>query len=415
MSMAELNITRRQFLAGMGATAAGFAIGGGTVATANATSTPRPAGTTTIPFYGTHQAGIITEQQDRLCFAAFDVVTKNKDDVRKMLKAWTEAAARMTAGDTTGGGAASSPYSPPDDTGEALDLHPARLTMTFGFGRTFFDDRLGLQSKLPEALVDIPPYVGEAIDRSRSDGDICVQACADDPQVAFHAVRQLARIGRGIVVMRWNQLGFGRTATTSRSQGTPRNLMGMLDGTRNVRSEDTNVLNEQIWVPSNSDQAWMTGGTYLVARRIRMLIEIWDRSSLLDQEQSIGRTKISGAPLGKSKEFDELELDRVDEKGQPVIGMDAHVRLAAPETNNNAHMLRRGYSFTDGMDGYGQLDAGLFFICFQNDARKSFIPIQQRLSENDRLNEYIKHTSSGLYAVPGGIKEGSFAGAELFA
>jgi deferrochelatase/peroxidase EfeB len=407
-------VSRRQFLQGLGTTAAGIALGGGTIATANAVGDDAPkAKNETVPFFGEHQAGIITPQQDRLCFAAFDVVTKNRDDVRSLMKAWTEASAKMCTGGSAGDPGGNT-YAPPEDTGEALDLHAGRLSLTFGFGPSFFDDRFGLASKKPEALVHIPPYVGENLDPSRSDGDICVQACADDPQVAFHAVRNLARIGRGIVVMRWNQLGFGRTATTSRSQGTPRNLMGMLDGTNNVRAEDKDILNEQIWVPKNDGPDWMVGGSYLVARRIRMLIEVWDRSSLGDQEQTIGRTKLTGAPLTGKKEFDKVDLDAKDAKGQSVIAMDAHIRHAAPATNNNQHLLRRGYSFTDGMDSFGQLDAGLFFICFNRDSREGFIPIQQRLADNDALNEYIKHVASAHFAVPPGIKEGSFIAADLF-
>lgn len=406
-------VSRRQFLQGIGTAAAGIAIGGGTVSIANASGDPdlQPAHETE-PFFGAHQAGIITPQQDRLCFAAFDLITKDIDDVRKLMKAWTEASAKMATGGPAGDPGGNT-YAPPEDTGEALDLHAARLTLTFGFGPSFFDDRFGLASRKPEALVNIPPYVGDNLDRDRSDGDICVQACADDPQVAFHAIHNLARIGRGVVVMRWNQLGFGRTATTSRSQGTPRNLMGSLDGTNNIRAEDTALLNEQVWVGGREGPDWMVGGTYMVTRRIRMLLEIWDRSSLGDQEQTIGRHKLSGAPLTGKKEKDPVDLEAKDSKGEYIIGKNAHIRLAAPATNNNKHLLRRGYSFTDGMDSFGQLDAGLFFIAFNRDSRDGFIPIQQRLAGNDKLNEYIKHVASAHFAVPPGVKEGSYIGAEL--
>jgi deferrochelatase/peroxidase EfeB len=415
-SAQQTGLSRRRFLAGLGVAAAGAVVGGGGVAIADAANAAPASGT--VPFYGRYQAGITTDQQDRLCFAAFDFVTSSRDDVIAMLKDWTTAAEAMCAGRATGS-VAGDVNAPPDDTGEALGLSAANLTLTFGFGSSFFSqggvDRFGVAGRKPAALVDIPPFKGDELDPGISDGDMCVQACADDPQVAFHAVRNLARIGRGTVVMRWNQLGFGRTATTSRTQSTPRNLMGMKDGTDNLRAQDTDLLNQNVWVGSNSDQAWMTNGTYLVSRRIRMLIEVWDRAGLGDQESTIGRTKLEGAPLGKTHEKDPVDLNATNAAGLPQIPAKAHIRLAAPSTNNGKHILRRGYSFTDGMDQLGTLDAGLFFIAFQNDPRTHFIPIQQKLSQNDALNEYIQHTSSALFAVPGGWNKGEYIGQRLFA
>jgi deferrochelatase/peroxidase EfeB len=243
-----------------------------------------------------------------------------------------------------------------------------------------------------------------------SGGDICVQACSDDPQVAFHAVRNLARIGRGAVVMRWSQLGFGRTSTTTRAQDTPRNLMGFKDGTNNLRAEDTAELDRFVWVGDEGPD-WLRGGTYLVSRRIRMLIEVWDRATLSDQEDTIGRVKVSGAPLGGNAEFDKPDL-KARSQGLPVIPTDAHIRLSAPESAAT-RLLRRGYSFTDGFDEVtGQLDAGLFFISFQRDPSQ-FEAVQRALS-GDALNEYITHTSSAVFAVPPGARaDGTYIGESL--
>jgi deferrochelatase/peroxidase EfeB len=302
---------------------------------------------------------------------------------------------------------------PPDDTGEAVGLAPSRLTITFGFGPSLFErdgeDRFGLASMRPPSLRQFGPLPAEAINPAISGGDICIQACSDDPQVAFHAVRNLARIGRGRVVMRWSQLGFGRTSTTTREQDTPRNLMGFKDGTNNLRAEDTDELNRFVWVGDEGPD-WLRGGTYLVARRIRMLIEVWDRATLTDQEDTIGRTKVVGAPLGGTGEFDTPDLEARAEGGE-VIPTDAHIRLSAPESNGTK-LLRRGYSFTDGFDEVtGELDAGLFFISFQRDPSQ-FEAVQRALG-GDALNEYIKHTSSAVFAVPPGISQGTYAGEPL--
>jgi deferrochelatase/peroxidase EfeB len=232
--------------------------------------------------------------------------------------------------------------------------------------------------------------------------------------VCFHAVRNLTRLARGTAVLRWSQVGFGRTSSTSREQETPRNLMGFKDGTNNLTEQDGRLLDEQVWVPAADDPAWMRGGTYLVARRIRILIEAWDRSSLDDQQQTVGRSKLAGAPLGARHEHDAVDL-RARRDGKLVIPPDAHIRLAAPATNRGAHLLRRGYSFTDGIDTVtNQLDAGLFFLAYQRDPRHQFVPIQTRLAEHDALNEYIRHTGSALFAIPPGVRAGGFVGDTLF-
>jgi deferrochelatase/peroxidase EfeB len=258
---------------------------------------------------------------------------------------------------------------------------------------------------------------GDALEPDRGNGDLCVQACADDPQVAFHAVRNLLRLGRGVVEPRWFQLGFaGNTRTTTKGP-TPRNLMGFKDGTRNLDVEDTAAMDRFVWVSAADEpQAWFHGGAYVVARRIRMLIESWDRDYLQDQENVIGRRKVSGAPLSGDQEFDTPDLQAKGVDGQPVIPVDAHIRLAAPETNNGLHMLRRGYAYTDGIDPRtGLLDAGLFFVAFQRDPERQFIALQRRLGANDALNEYIQHTGSGVFAVLPGVRGRGYLGQGLFA
>jgi deferrochelatase/peroxidase EfeB len=204
-------------------------------------------------------------------------------------------------------------------------------------------------------------------------------------------------------VIRWSQLGFGRTSSTSTVQETARNLMGFKDGTRNIKAESTADLDQYVWVGRETDQSWMNGGSYLVARRIRMLIESWDTDRLSDQEAVFGRAKGSGAPLTGKDEFDVPDL-LAKATGEPVIPANAHIRLASPDTNGGQKILRRGYSYTDGMDQVtGLLDAGLFFIAYQKDPDKQFVAIQRRLGAHDALNEYIRHTGSALFAVPPGL------------
>jgi deferrochelatase/peroxidase EfeB len=404
-------LTRRRLLASAGVGAAALGVGGGGLLAGRQLADASDGGTGSVPFYGEHQAGIDTPAQDRLHFAAFDLLSEDPAELRELMRAWTVAAAEATAGELVGE-VNDVQLAPPDDTGETFGLLPSRLTVTFGFGPSLFEKRgLGLAGKRPAALKPLPAMSADALNLGESGGDICVQACCDDPQVAFHAIRNLARIGRGTVAMRWSQLGFGRTASTSRNQETPRNLMGMKDGTANIRAEDGEAMERFVWV-GDEGPAWLRGGTYLVARRIRMLLEVWDRSSLRDQERSIGRHKYSGAPLGGEDEFEPLPLD-ARRNGHPVIPVDAHIRLASARENDGARILRRGYSFTDGVDeSLGELEAGLFFISFQRDPEQ-FIAIQRRLGTFDALNEYIKHVGSALFAVPPGVSPGGYVGEDL--
>ncbi|HEY7138005.1 MAG TPA: iron uptake transporter deferrochelatase/peroxidase subunit [Acidimicrobiia bacterium] len=370
----------------------------------------------TVAFYGTHQAGIATPAQDRLLFGAFDVVDgATRRDVVQLLRDWTGASVRLTQGRELGRNDVAP--APPDDTGEALDLAAANLTITFGFGPSLFVrdgvDRFDIARRRPAPLADLPAFPGDALDPSRSGGDLAVQVCADDPQVAFHALRNLTRRAKGTAGLRWTQQGFGSTASTSSAQRTPRNLMGFKDGTNNLVGDDGEAMDRHVWV-GDDDVAWMRNGTYLVARRIRMRIEIWDRTSLREQQDVIGRFKGNGAPLTGRREHDPVDLD-VRRAGARVVPMDAHVRLAAPASNDGVRMLRRGYSFTDGVDARtAGLDAGLFFVAYQRDPRRQFVAVQQRLAAHDALNEYIEHTGSALFAVPPGVRRGGWIGETLF-
>jgi deferrochelatase/peroxidase EfeB len=416
--LSRRGLSRRGLLGLAGAGVVGAGIGAATtigVDRLGATSTVDAA--TSYPFFGEHQAGIVTPAQDRLHFASFDVLDISRDELYELLADWTYAAQRMTAGLGAGPvGAADGAYdAPPDDTGEALDLPPAGLTITFGFGPTLFDDRFGLADKRPAALIDLPAFPGDALVDSKSGGDLCIQACSNDPQVAVHAIRNLSRIAFGRAALRWSQLGFGRTSSTTKEQVTPRNLFGFKDGTANILAEDTSTLATSVWVGSADDKAWMSGGSYMVARTIRMTIETWDRTSLREQETVIGRTKGSGAPLSGGQEFSQPDFTLAGRGDEPIIPMDSHVRLAHPTTNDGAAILRRGYNFVDGNDDLGRLNAGLFFLCFQRDPRTQFVPIQQRLAENDAMNEYLRHVGSAIFAIPPGARnDGDVVGAALF-
>ncbi|WP_236789352.1 iron uptake transporter deferrochelatase/peroxidase subunit [Amycolatopsis sp. GM8] len=409
-------LSRRQMfgIAGAGVALAGAGAAGAGIDRALGTSTAEAA-TDIVPFSGEHQAGIVTPAQEHLHFAALDVTTTDRAALVSLLKTWTDAARKMTAGREVGAtGAVDGPKAaPPTDTGEALELPASALTLTIGFGPSLFDDRFGLAAHRPESLTELPSFPKDKLDPARSGGDLCIQACANDPQVAVHAVRNLVRLGFGKTEVRWSQLGFGRSSSTSTTQSTPRNLFGFKDGTQNLKAEDP-TLGDYVWATAGDGQPWLAGGSFLVARRIRMHIETWDRTSLDEQEKIIGRSKGSGAPLGQNAEYDPMDLQVGGADGEPLIPADSHIRLAAAESLNGVKILRRGYNFVDGSDGVGHLEAGLFFICFNRDPRKQFIPMQKALSAKDAMMEYVQHTGSALFAVPPGVSDTGYWGDSLF-
>ncbi|QIG38710.1 deferrochelatase/peroxidase EfeB [Microbacterium sp. 4R-513] len=417
-------LSRRGLLGlALGAGAAGLAVGaagGATTAAAVARSERTDAAASAYDFYGAHQAGITTPVQDHLHFASFDMMARtDRDDLVSLLQDWTYAASRMTQGlDVSATGAVGgSPEAPPDDTGEALGLAANGLTITFGFGPTLFDldgtDRYGIAGQRPASLERLPAFLGDDLDPAKSGGDLCIQACADDPQVAVHAVRNLSRIAFGRARLRWSQLGFGRTSRTTTDQSTPRNLFGFKDGTANILSTDTASLDDHVWVAASDDPAWMAGGSYLVARKIAMLVETWDRVRLSEQNAIVGRDKGEGAPLSGGGEFAEPDFRATDASGAPRIDPNSHVRLVHPSLNGGNRILRRGYNYVDGNNDLGRLDAGLFFLSYQR-SPEQFIALQKALA-TDRMAEYVRHVGSGLWAVPRGATPGSYVGAELFA
>jgi deferrochelatase/peroxidase EfeB len=417
----QRGLTRRRVLLGGGgafglAVAAGAGYAAGESGGADDAAGRRAE---TVPFHGVHQAGVATPAQARLVFAAFDLVSDDARELRELLRTWTAGARLMTAGRPTGVVAGQAEV-PPPDTGEAEGLPASRLTVTVGVGPAVFErggeDRMGLLAKRPSRLRPLGSLPGDQLDPARSGGDLCIQACADDPQVAFHAVRNLLRAGRGLVEMRWMQLGFGSNTKTTSDQVTPRNLMGFKDGTRNLNVDDAGQMKRFVWVGDDEPQRWFRGGTYVVARRIRMLIESWDRTALGEQQRVIGREKVSGAPLGGRAELDTPDLAQTSPDGATGIDVDAHIRLAAPQVNDGQRILRRGYAYTDGIDPRtGLLDAGLFFVAFQRDPERQFVALQRRLGANDALNEYIQHTGSGLFAVLPGVAPKGYLGSGLFA
>ena len=354
-----------------------------------------------IPFYGKRQSGITTPIQRQVYFAVLDLATEDLETIRGIFKSWTAYIARMMQGELVEA-YKSNTMLPPTDTGEAVGMGTERLTITVGVSPSFLDKLKLSSKKLPE-LEDLPKFARDQLQEDFTGGDICIQACAEDAQVAFHAVRNLLRKGREHLTLKWSQTGYA--AITSQGS-TPRNLFGFKDGTANVTSQDD--FDRVIWCDQDN---WMKNGTYLIVRRVQMHLETWDRTSLREQENTFGRHRDSGAPFGAVDEFDPVDLELKDDKGNLVIPEDCHVRLAKEV---GEEIYRRAFSYANGIDPRtGQFDAGLLFISFQKDPQQ-FIKVQKNLGSKDKLNEYITHVGSGLFAILPGVEEGGYLGQSLF-
>ncbi|WP_210592239.1 iron uptake transporter deferrochelatase/peroxidase subunit [Streptomyces sp. GESEQ-35] len=409
----EDGISRRQLLGTAGATGLVLGAAGGAVGYAAAPSEATPLtslGAEQVMFHGKHQPGITEGLQARGHLVAFDLTAgaagaagSGRKEAAALLRRWSETARRLMAGEAA----------KQDDTDVARDAGPSSLTVTFGFGHSFFA-RTGLEKQRPVSLDPLPDFSSDHLDKTRSNGDLWVQIGANDALVAFHALRALQRDAGSAARIRWQMNGFNRSPGATAHPMTARNLMGQIDGTRNPKPSESD-FDKRIFVPASGakDPEWMANGSYAVVRRIRMLLDDWEQLSVKAQEDVIGRRKSDGAALSGGSETAEMDLEKTDSQGSLVVPINAHARITRPDQNGGAAMLRRPFSYHDGFDADGVPDAGLLFVCWQADPLRGFVTVQRKLDRGDALSKFIRHEASGLFAVPGGAAEGEYVGQKL--
>ncbi|MFJ6389123.1 iron uptake transporter deferrochelatase/peroxidase subunit [Streptomyces sp. NPDC091972] len=398
-------ISRRALLGTAGATGLVLGAAGGAAgyAAAPAAATPLASvGSREVMFHGKHQPGITDGLQARGHLVAFDLAAgAGRKEAAALLRRWSRTAQRLMAGEASATG----------DTDVARDAGPSALTLTFGFGHSFFA-RTGLEKQRPVALDPLPDFSSDQLDKARSNGDLWVQIGADDALVAFHALRAIQKDAGSAATVRWQMNGFNRTPGATAHPMTARNLMGQVDGTRNPKPGEPD-FDQRVFVPESGTPAWMANGSYAVVRRIRMLLDDWEKLSLRAQEAVIGRRKANGAPLTGGTETTPMDLEKTDAEGTLVVPVNAHARITRPDQNGGAAILRRPFSYHDGIDADGTPDAGLLFVCWQADPLRGFVPLQRKLDRGDALSAYVRHESSGLFAVPGGAARGEYVGQAL--
>jgi deferrochelatase/peroxidase EfeB len=409
-----VDVNRRNFLKGTAAGAAGTALAGGVLiggahADANAAAqagTGQGSGTqaeeASYPFHAANQSGILTPgpsgKQPFTCVAAFDSMAQDKAALADLLQTVTARARFLTAGGTPPNLGVSQPSSDSDVLGPVIPADG--LTVTLSVGSTLFDDRYGIGAAKPLKLKPLVAFPNDSPDPAWLHGDLLVQFSANHPDTIHHAIRDLTKHTRGGMQLRWKMEGYN---SPPRPSGTSRNLLGFKDGTANPTGTLASSL---IWVDDVNEPAWAHGGSYLVVRLIRMLVEFWDRVSINEQEGMFGRRRDTGAPLDGTSEFDAPNY-KADPNGY-VIPLDSHIRLANPRTPQTANqrLIRRSYNYDLGVDMNGNLQSGHIFIAYQQDVERQFETVQKRLI-NEPLVDYVQPFGGGYFFTLPGVRDAS--------
>ncbi|MBD9642615.1 deferrochelatase/peroxidase EfeB [Pantoea sp. PNT02] len=412
--------SRRRLLQGLGMLGGAAALGGGCpfhTATADSFSPGTVAPNSrqqAQPFYGAHQAGIVTPQQASMMLVAFDVLASDKAELERLFRLLTDRFAFLTQGGPAP--AVTNPQLPPMDSGIlGADIAPDNLTMTLSVGTSLFDERFGLSKHKPAQLQTMTRFPNDSLDAEQCHGDLLLQICANTQDTVIHALRDIIKRTPDLLAVRWRRDGFiADHAARSNGKETPINLLGFKDGTANPDTHNPALMDQLLWVTHEQQEpAWTHGGSYQAVRIIRFHVEMWDRTPLGEQQTIFGREKLSGAPLGMKNEHDVPDYSK-DPDGD-FIALDAHIRLANPRTpeTDSSLMLRRGYSYSSGITGSGQLDMGLLFVCYQHDLTRGFITVQQRLN-GEALEEYIRPIGGGyFFALPGVADKNHYLGQPL--
>jgi deferrochelatase/peroxidase EfeB len=393
-----MNVSRRNFLRGAAAGTAGTALAGGVlIGGARADAGGTPAEPDSYPFHGPHQAGVLTPgpagKQAAACFAAFDTIAADRAGLADLMHVLTGRARFLTAGGTPPDLGVGQPPSNSDVLGPVVPADG--LTVTVSTGSSLFDDRYGLGGRKPRKLTPLRTFPNDSPDPAWLHGDLLLQLCANHPDTIHHAIRDIAKHTRGAMQLRWKMEGYN---SPPRPAGTGRNLLGFKDGTANPAGTLASSL---VWVDDPAEPAWARGGSYQVVRLIRMLVEFWDRVSINEQQNMFGRRRDTGAPLDGTAEFDTPDY-AADPHGS-VIPLDAHIRLANPRTPATAdqRLVRRSYNYDLGLGQNGNLEAGHIFVAYQQDVRRQFETIQERLID-EPLVDYVQPFGGGyFYTLPG--------------
>lgn len=397
--------TGRRAFVGLGTGALGLA---SMASVASCSGDDASATEAAVPFHGTHQPAVTVSGSAGLV-GAFDVTVESRADLARLFSDLSATIDGLMADRPVrerGGGF------PPSDTGILdADHPPTHTAVVLGLGASLFDDRFGLADRMPPQLQMMPRFPNDRlVTPARSNGDLSLTISANSPEAVVHATRQILRATRGRLTPRWVQSGSNQRQADRADGGTftGRNLLGFRDGTVNPNPDESATMDDVVWVQAvDAHPSWTVGGSYQAIRVIRMLVEFWDRTRLSEQEAIFHRHRDTGAPLGRSEEFD--DPDFADE-----AALNSHIGRINPHTSGSPRfvMLRSGFNYANGLDENDQLDEGLVFVSYQRDLETGFIGTQRRL-DGEALEEYVAPTGGGLFFVPPGPGEGEYLAQSL--
>ena len=413
-----MKINRRSFLRGAAGVGSAIAVGSTLgVPSAGAATKDKGAGdpsTISVPFLGDNQAGIYRPdaQQAASCFASFKLLVPDGAGLQALLQTLTEHLQSLSEGSLV----TSAPTTPPKETEIGgtdsgvlgVQVPPDIFTGTVGLGATVFTDKYGLAGMAPRGLTTMPVFPNDTPDPAWTGGDLILQLCSNAQDSIHHALRDITRATRGMMQLEWKIMGFH---SQPRPDGAPRNLFGYKDGIVNP-AESENL----VWITPDSGQPdWAVGGSFMVVRLIRMLVEFWDRVGIPEQNAIIGRNRDNGAPLDGTNETD-IPNYAADPDGK-LIPLDAHIRLSNPRTpeTDRSRILRRGYNYENvGMGLNGNSETGLIFCCYQQNIQDQFEANQHRLKD-EPMTDYIQPFGGGYFIVLPGVPDfGGYLGQGLF-
>ncbi|MBP2411545.1 deferrochelatase/peroxidase EfeB [Arthrobacter stackebrandtii] len=408
-------VGRRQFLrrsllrgavASGAAVAAGAALSGASAAQSGEAPAAVAGPAESYPFEGPNQAGIYrpAAPQAASCFAVFALTAQDAGELKQLMRTLTARIRFLTTGGVPAPAGSGRPPSDSEVLGPVVP--PDGLTVTVGLAAGAFDGRFGLAGKKPEGLTEMRVFPADVPEAKWMGGELLLQVCANSQDTVHHALRDLTRHTRAWIQPQWQVNGF---VSPPRPSGTPRNLFGYKDGTANPAEQDGLV-----WIgPGSGQPDWAVGGTFVVVRIIKMLVEFWDRVSLAEQDTMIGRRRDSGAPLDGTVEADVPRYS--DDTMGAVTPLSAHIRLANPRTDetDGSRFLRRGYNYVLGADANGNQDVGLVFACYQANIQKQFETVQERLAD-EPMTDYIQAVGGQYFiALPGVAGAGGYLGQTL--
>lgn len=394
-------ISRRRLLTHSGAAAAGAVATSQILRTPAADwprrdAPPRRSDRAASP-YGEHQPGILRETPAALEVVALDLLPDvDREAMGRLLRVWTGNIEAATA---------ALPM-PGDPQPQMTDS--AAIAISVGLGPDAF--RGDMTHLAPPGLQRVPPMQHDRLQPAWSGGSLVLIVSGASATTTGHVVRRMIADAQPFAQQRWRQVGSWHSQHADGRSVTGRNLFGQVDGTANPRRPAD--LDEVAWI---STGRWR-GGTTLVVRRIRMDLDAWDELTPAQMEHAVGRRLSDGAPLTGGGESTDVDLERLDERGRPLIAENAHVRVSHPSVNGGIRIVRRGANWTRDVETRQgvRTESGLLFLSYQADIAKQYVPLQTALDRSDALNEWTTAIGSAEFALLPGFRRGSWLGAQVF-